>query len=100
MAPYGCNDTAVLSFRLWQRAHIGVYWEDYDRMVTALRGVWFDSFQQQGAFAEHSSFLSKLGADVREVRLPHEFDGLDGIVLPGTCSPCGWSRLSRSCAFG
>lgn len=38
----------------------------------------------QGAFAEHSSFLSKLGADVREVRLPHEFEGLDGIVLPGT----------------
>eukprot|EP00903_Cladosiphon_okamuranus_P009535 g9083.t1 len=37
----------------------------------------------QGAFAEHSSFLSKLGADVREVRLPHEFEGLDGIVLPG-----------------
>ncbi|CAM9683720.1 unnamed protein product, partial [Scytosiphon promiscuus] len=37
----------------------------------------------QGAFAEHSTFLSKLGADVREVRLPHEFDGLDGIVLPG-----------------
>ncbi len=39
----------------------------------------------QGAFAEHSSFLSKLGGvDVREVRLPHEFEGLDGIVLPGT----------------
>eukprot|EP00752_Nemacystus_decipiens_P010223 g9109.t1 len=37
----------------------------------------------QGAFAEHSSFLSKLGADVREVRLPHDFEGLDGIVLPG-----------------
>ncbi|CAM9563397.1 unnamed protein product [Ectocarpus sp. 4 AP-2014] len=37
----------------------------------------------QGAFAEHSSLLSKLGADVREVRLPHEFEGLDGIVLPG-----------------
>lgn len=42
--------------------------------------------QQQGAFAEHSSCLSRLGADVREVRLPHEFDGLDGIVLPGIYS--------------
>ena len=32
---------------------------------------------------EHAALLSSLGADVREVRLPQEFEGLDGIVLPG-----------------
>ena len=37
----------------------------------------------QGAFREHVAALSKLGADVVEVRLPEEFDGLDGLVVPG-----------------
>lgn len=37
----------------------------------------------QGAFVEHAAQLRNLGADVREVRLPQEFEGLDGIVLPG-----------------
>lgn len=37
----------------------------------------------QGAFREHASTLRRLGADVREVRLPHELDGLDGLVIPG-----------------
>lgn len=38
----------------------------------------------QGAFAEHATVLTRLGADVCEVRLPEEFEGLDGIVLPGS----------------
>jgi 5'-phosphate synthase pdxT subunit len=37
----------------------------------------------QGAFREHSSALRKLGAEVVEVRLPEELDGLDGLVIPG-----------------
>ena len=37
----------------------------------------------QGAFREHASALTKLGADVVEVRLPEELDGLDGLVIPG-----------------
>ncbi|CAM9603891.1 unnamed protein product, partial [Laminaria digitata] len=37
----------------------------------------------QGAFVEHATLLASLGTDVREVRLPQEFEGLDGIVLPG-----------------
>lgn len=41
---------------------------------------------------EHAALLASLGADVREVRLPQEFEGLDGIVLPGehanTSRPC------------
>lgn len=38
---------------------------------------------RQGAFAEHAAQFRQLGADVREVRLPEEFEGLDGVVLPG-----------------
>ena len=37
----------------------------------------------QGAFREHAAALRKLGAEVVEVRLPNELDGLDGLVLPG-----------------
>lgn len=37
----------------------------------------------QGAFKEHKSILERLGAEVREVRLPEDLEGLDGLVLPG-----------------
>jgi len=37
----------------------------------------------QGAFREHTQALHRLGADVVEVRLPAELEGLDGLVLPG-----------------
>ncbi len=37
----------------------------------------------QGAFIEHEQMLSKLGAEVIEVRLPKDLDGLDGIIIPG-----------------
>jgi 5'-phosphate synthase pdxT subunit len=37
----------------------------------------------QGAFREHAAALRKLGAEVVEVRLPGELDGLDGLVIPG-----------------
>jgi pyridoxal 5'-phosphate synthase pdxT subunit len=37
----------------------------------------------QGAFREHAQVLQGLGADVSEVRLPEELDGLDGLVIPG-----------------
>ena len=37
----------------------------------------------QGAFREHATALRELGADVTEVRLPDELDGLDGLVIPG-----------------
>jgi 5'-phosphate synthase pdxT subunit len=37
----------------------------------------------QGAFREHARALRKLGADVVEVRLPEELDGLGGLVIPG-----------------
>lgn len=37
----------------------------------------------QGAFREHGQMLGRLGAEVREVRLPAELGGLDGLVIPG-----------------
>jgi 5'-phosphate synthase pdxT subunit len=37
----------------------------------------------QGGFAAHAQILRDLGAGVREVRVPADLDGLDGLVLPG-----------------
>ena len=37
----------------------------------------------QGGFAAHAAMLRALGADVREVRVPADLEGLDGLVLPG-----------------
>ena len=37
----------------------------------------------QGNFREHAAMLRSLGAEVREVRLPEQLDGLDGLVIPG-----------------
>ena len=37
----------------------------------------------QGNFREHAAMLRALGAEVREVRLPEQLDGLDGLVIPG-----------------
>ncbi len=37
----------------------------------------------QGNFREHTAMLRRLGAEVVEVRLPEELDGLDGLVIPG-----------------
>src|SRR5439155_2222219 len=37
----------------------------------------------QGAFIEHVKALRALGAQAREVRLPSDLDGLDGLILPG-----------------
>ena len=37
----------------------------------------------QGGFAAHAAILRDLGATVREVRVPADLDGLDGLVMPG-----------------
>ncbi|MBA3327372.1 MAG: pyridoxal 5'-phosphate synthase glutaminase subunit PdxT [Solirubrobacterales bacterium] len=37
----------------------------------------------QGGFAAHARMLRALGAEVREVRVPADLEGLDGLVLPG-----------------
>ncbi|MDX6733029.1 MAG: pyridoxal 5-phosphate synthase pdxT subunit [Baekduia sp.] len=37
----------------------------------------------QGGFGAHLRMLRDLGAEVREVRVPADLEGLDGLVLPG-----------------
>ena len=37
----------------------------------------------QGAFAEHISVLTGLNVDAIPVRLPHQLEGLDGLIIPG-----------------
>jgi 5'-phosphate synthase pdxT subunit len=37
----------------------------------------------QGDFAEHVAVLKRLGVEGREVRLPGELDGLEGLIIPG-----------------
>jgi len=37
----------------------------------------------QGAFIEHEQVLNRLGVAAREVRLPRDLEGLDGLIVPG-----------------
>ncbi|MFL5845934.1 MAG: pyridoxal 5'-phosphate synthase glutaminase subunit PdxT [Solirubrobacteraceae bacterium] len=37
----------------------------------------------QGGFAAHAAILRRLGAEVREVRVPADLEGLGGLVMPG-----------------
>jgi 5'-phosphate synthase pdxT subunit len=37
----------------------------------------------QGAFIEHIAMLRKVGVEARDVRLPQELAGLDGLIIPG-----------------
>ncbi len=37
----------------------------------------------QGAFIEHEKMLRTLGVEAGEVRMPHQLDDLDGLIIPG-----------------
>ena len=37
----------------------------------------------QGAFREHVAAIRRLGHEAREVRVPADLEGLDGLILPG-----------------
>jgi 5'-phosphate synthase pdxT subunit len=37
----------------------------------------------QGDFAEHRTLLFGLGVETREIRLPEQLEGLDGLIIPG-----------------
>jgi len=52
----------------------------------------------QGNFREHAAMLRGLGAEVVEVRLPAQLDGLDGLVIPGGESTA-ITRLMRLYGF-
>jgi len=37
----------------------------------------------QGAFIEHIYMLNRIGVATREIRLPEQLQGLDGLIMPG-----------------
>ena len=37
----------------------------------------------QGDFAEHIATLRRLGVEAREIRLPHEMETIEGLIIPG-----------------
>lgn len=37
----------------------------------------------QGDFIEHITLLKRVGVQTREVRLPEQLEGLDGLIIPG-----------------
>src|SRR5437660_12909281 len=49
----------------------------------------------QGGFEAHERMLRRLGARTREVRVPGDLDGLDGLVLPGGESTTMTLGISR-----
>jgi 5'-phosphate synthase pdxT subunit len=53
----------------------------------------------QGAFAAHEAALKRLGADVREVRLPADLDNCDALVMPGGESTTMSKLLESSALF-
>jgi 5'-phosphate synthase pdxT subunit len=52
----------------------------------------------QGAFREHISIFDALGVETRQVRLPHELEGLAGLVIPGGESTA-MGLLARDCGL-
>ena len=53
----------------------------------------------QGAFRGPHQRLAELGVDAREVRLPVDLDGIDGLVMPGGESTTMSSLLTSSGLF-
>ena len=37
----------------------------------------------QGDFLEHSRMLSRIGVEAPEIRLPHQLDDVEGLIIPG-----------------
>jgi len=37
----------------------------------------------QGDFVEHETMLKNLGVDVYEIRLPHQLEAMDALIIPG-----------------
>jgi pyridoxal 5'-phosphate synthase pdxT subunit len=47
------------------------------------RALTIGALALQGDFREHLRAMERLGARTREVRLPRDLDGLDGLIIPG-----------------
>lgn len=50
----------------------------------------------QGDFARHCAALKRAGAEAREVRVPEDLNGLDGLVLPGGESTAMMKLMERT----
>ncbi len=61
-------------------------------------GVAIGVLALQGAFIEHIQRLSELQVPSREVRLPQDLEGLDGLILPGGESTA-IARLMAGCGL-
>jgi len=53
----------------------------------------------QGAYDAHARTLTALGATPRLIRLPHELEGLDGLIMPGGESTTMLKFLDRNGFF-
>jgi 5'-phosphate synthase pdxT subunit len=51
--------------------------------LVVLAGPLIGVLALQGDFEAHAKVLARLGARVREVRVPADLDGLEGLVIPG-----------------
>jgi len=51
--------------------------------VDGFSGLTIGVLALQGAFIEHVQMLERLGARAREVRLPSDLEGIDGLIIPG-----------------
>jgi 5'-phosphate synthase pdxT subunit len=51
--------------------------------ITYVEGMKIGVLALQGAFVEHILMLHRLGVEAVEVRLPHELNCLDGLIIPG-----------------
>jgi 5'-phosphate synthase pdxT subunit len=55
----------------------------YSDAVGRPSGVLIGVLALQGGFEAHERMLHRIGARTRQVRVPADLDGLDGLVLPG-----------------
>ncbi len=54
----------------------------------------------QGAFSAHEHALQRVGVSTRQVRLPRDLDGVDGLAMPGGESTTMSQLLESSGLFG
>eukprot|EP00756_Hemistasia_phaeocysticola_P062409 Hpha_TRINITY_DN5839_c0_g1::TRINITY_DN5839_c0_g1_i1::g.45522::m.45522/K08681/pdxT, pdx2; 5'-phosphate synthase pdxT subunit len=47
------------------------------------RGIRIGVLCVQGGFSEHLEMVRRVGAEAVDVRLPHQLDDIDGLILPG-----------------
>jgi 5'-phosphate synthase pdxT subunit len=59
------------------------YQESIHEPIENLQDMRVGVLALQGTFIEHISMLRQLGVEATPIRLPHELDTLDGLIIPG-----------------